>query len=221
MQNSNIRRKPRQNGRKSFVRRTRQRASTVNIPRNNVAYILPPDQQRVALKWSGTYSEVVGGFQSYEYGVIDPGTRRPKYWVEYFGIYKYAYIEKVVFRFQMTHTEDNKPARVVLAESNSQDVSPTTFLELAETPRSKQRLMVTGGNHSVVEITHATRGESIMGHRLEDDEAYWNTFTSGPAAPIKPLVILGVEPVLLGAAASINYMVTIEYHIKFFTLNHL
>lgn len=184
-------------------------------------YILPPDQQRVALKWSGTFNEDISSFTSFLYGVVNPGTKIPKYWDQYFGIYKYAYIEKTQFQFQISSVGDNRPIRVVLAESNTQDVTPTTFLELAETPRSKQKILQQGGNHAVVILNHTTKGDSIMGHRLEDDEAFWNTQSGAPVAPIQPLVALGLETVVPGGGAQVNWMVTITYHIKFFTLNHL
>jgi len=183
-------------------------------------YRLPTDQLRVALKWSGTYEQNIGSFVETVYGVSNPGTRIPKYWNEYFGIYKYAYIEAIQISFQISNLEE-KPLRVVVAESNTADVVPTTFLELAETPRSIQKQVIKGGNHSVVTIHRNTTAAAIMGHRLEDDEAFWNQAAIVPPAPIQPVVVLGMEPILAGSGAYVSQMVTVIYHVKFFTLNHL
>lgn len=172
------------------------------------------------MKWSGTYNSTISAFTSQNFGVANPGLNLPKYWNEYFGIYKYAYVEKTDFMFQIA-VLDNRPFRAVIAESNSADVLPTSFLELAETPRSTQKLLLPAGNHAVVTVRKATTAQAIMGHRLEDDEAWWNTQAGPPAAPVQPLVVLGLEPILPGGTAQLSYMVTIVYHMKFFTLNHL
>lgn len=197
------------------------RPSTVSIPRNNLSYKLPSDQQKVALRYSGTVNlPSVTSFAQEVFGVAAPGLRIPKYWNEYFGIYKNAYVEAVRFQFQITEL-NGRPLRVVVAESNTQDVTPTSFLELAETPRSVQKLVVSGGNHSVVQISRITKADAILGHTLEDDDDYWNTAISGPTASVQPVLVLGFEPVQLGATCNVSYQVTITYHLKYFTLNHL
>jgi len=111
--------------------------------------------------------------------------------------------------------------RVVVAESNTNDVTPTSYLELAQTPRAKTRLVIPGGNHSVVKIAHSTTGEAIMGHRLEDDIEFWNTVAGAPTAPIQPLIVLGFEPIIPATVIDYTWQVKIKYDIKFFTLNHL
>jgi len=194
--------------------------TAVTLIRKGPSYKLPSDQLRVALKWSGTYDIQIGSFQEQIYGVTNPGSRLPKYWTQYFGIYKYCYLESVDFKFQIANLEE-KPLRVVVAESNTQDVTPTTFLELAETPRSVQKQVLKGGNHSVVTIHRHTSGSAIMGHKLEDDEAFWNTNATPPVAPIQPVVVLGMEPILAGSGAYVSIVVNVTYNLKFFTLNHL
>lgn len=175
---------------------------------------------RVALTWSGTYNLNISTFTNDIYGVVNPGSRVPKYWNEFFGIYKYAYLEGVAYKFEFLSTSPSRPVRVVIAESNTTDVTPTTFLELSETPRAKTKVMIPGGNHDVVYLNKTTTGHAIMGHKLEDDEAFWNTFSGPPAAPIQPVVCVGFEP-LVPSTCTIFYQVTVKYSIKFFTLNHL
>jgi len=194
---------------------------TTSIMPRSFRYPLVADQQRVALRWSGTFETNVSSFVYALYGVAGPGTRIPKYWDQYFGIYKYAYIESVSFKFEIVNVKDDCPLRVVLAETNSQDVVPTTFLELAETPRAVQKISMSDGNRSVVILNKSTKSQAIMGHKLEDDEAYWCTKAAGPTAPILPMCAVAFEPIVSGSGTHIAYLVTINYSIKFFTLNHL
>lgn len=175
---------------------------------------------RIALKYSGTVSTSVNVFGVDTFGVAGPGLRIPKYWVEFYNIYKYAYIEAVEFKFQISES-NNKPLRVVLAESNTQDVTPTNFLELAQSPRAIQKQVIAGGNQSVVTLNKKTNAKAILGHILEDDDQYWNTATAGPTASILPVVALGYEPIVALSVCQMNYMVEIVYHLKYFALNHL
>lgn len=175
---------------------------------------------RIALKYSGTVSTSVNVFGADRFGVAGVGTRIPKYWDQFFAIYKYAYIEAVEFKFQISES-NGRPLRIVLAESNTQDVTPTTFLELAQTPRSIQKQVVTGGNHSVVIVNKKTNAKAILGHMLEDDDQYWNTQLAGPTAGVLPLMVLGYEPIVALSVCQMNYMVEIVYHLKYFALNHL
>lgn len=192
----------------------------VSIPRNRFTYMLPTDQFRVALKYSGTVSIAANTFLSDSFGVCGPGARIPKYWNEFFGIYKNCYIESVSFQFQISES-NNRPLRVVVAESNSADVTPTSYLELAETPRSIQKQVIAGGNQSVVHIHRKTSAKAIMGHTLEDDDDYWNTQAAGPTAGVVPLLVLGYEPIVPLSVCQVNYQVMIIYNLKYFTLNHL
>jgi len=194
--------------------------TSVTLTRKAPMYRLPSDQFRTALKWSGTYDIQIGSFTEQIYGICSPGTRIPKYWDQYFGIYKYAYLESVDLNFQVANLEE-KPLRVVLAESNTLDVTPTTFLELAETPRSIQKQVLKGGNHSVVNLHRHTSASAIMGHKLEDDEKFWNQQGFVPTAPVQPVVVLGLEPILAGSGAYVSIVVSVVYNLKFFTLNHL
>jgi hypothetical protein len=205
---------------KGFPVRKNGKNSTVTLARKTPLYRLPSDQHHVALKWSGTYDINIGGFQEQIYGIASPGSRLPKYWTQFFGIYKYCYLESVDLTFQIANLEE-KPLRVVLAESNTIDVAPTTFLELAETPRSIQKQILKGGNHSVVTIRRHTSASAIMGHKLEDDEGYWNQEALVPTAPVLPVMVLGMEPILAGSGAYVSIVVNVIYSIKFFTLNHL
>jgi hypothetical protein len=189
------------------------------MPRT-LTYRLPSDQFRIALKYSGTVNTSVIAFGADVFGVAGPGVRLPKYWNQYFGIYKYAYIESTTFQFQVTET-NGRPLRVVVAESNSIDITPTNYLELAQTPRAIQKQVISGGNHSVVNIRYTTKAEAIMGHKLEDDIEYWNTVSSGPSAFVLPVLVLGYEPIVPASVCAMTYQVLITYNLKFFTLNHL
>lgn len=178
------------------------------------------DQFRVSLRYSATVNISVTTFANVVWGLAGPGLALPKYWNEIFAIYKYAYIENVAFQFQITET-NSRPLRVVIAESNTQDVTPTNYLELAQTPRSVQKLVISGGNQAVVNLRYKTSAQAVMGHKLEDDEQFWNTVGAGPGAPIQPLLVLAYEPVVPLSVCNMSYQVTITYGIKFFTLNHL
>jgi len=183
-------------------------------------YRLPSDSFRTTLIWTGTYDTLYTTFQEQNYGVSDPGARVPKYWKQYFGIYKYAVIEAIKITFDVMSI-DLRPARLVLAETNTADVAPTSFLELSETPRAYQGLVAQGGNTQVVKFSRQTSARAILGHKLEDDESFWCTETSGPTAPVQPLISFGVEPIVSGATSQLYTNVKIYYSIKFFTLNHL
>jgi len=190
------------------------------MPRS-IRYRLPSDQHRVALRWSGTYELDVGGFTEQVYGVLNPGSRIPKYWDQYFGIWKYAYVECVHFTFEIASVRENTPMRIVFAESNTADVVPTSYLELAETPRAITRQVYPGGNQSVVKFTRSTTAKAIMGHTLEDDKESWNTQVGPPSLTIQPVAVLGLEPILSGSGTQASVIVTITYDLKYFTLNHL
>lgn len=186
-----------------------------------ISYQLPSDQRRVALKWNGTYVLDVASYVQENYGVINPGVRIPKYWNEFFGIYKYCYIEGIHFTFEVASTRPDVPFRLAFAETNTDNVTPTSFLELAETPRSITRQVFPGGNHSVCKFSYHTRGSAIMGHRLEDDKESWNTVATGPTLSVQPLMALGLEPIIAGSGAQATIIVSIVYDLKYFTLNHL
>ena len=198
----------------------KRNAIATTIPRNQFTYKLPTDQFRIALKYSGTVSTSVNVFTSDRFGVVGVGARIPKYWNEFFGIYKNCYIESVTFQFQISES-NNRPLRVVVAESNTADVLPTSYLELAETPRSIQKQVISGGNQSVVRITRKTSAKAIMGHTLEDDDKYWSSLAAGPTATVLPLLVLGYEPIVPLSVCQVNYQVMIIYNLKYFTLNHL
>jgi hypothetical protein len=152
--------------------------------------------------------------------VAGPGLNIPKYWAQFFGIYKYAVIERITITIEVANI-GGRPMRIVMAESNTADVLPTNYLELAQTPRAKTRTVIPGGNHSVVTMAYSTTASAIMGHKLEDDQQYWNTVSSGPSAPILPLVVLGFEPIVPASTIDYTHQVRIKYDLKFFTLNHL
>jgi len=175
---------------------------------------------RIALRDSATFNQSVPSFTALNFGLAGPGIRIPKYWDQYFAIYKYAYIESVEFKFEITET-NNRPMRVVLAESNTQDVVPTNFLELSETPRAIQKMVILGGNQSVVRMNKKTSAEAVMGHKLEDDSSWWNTQLAGPTAAPQPLVVLGLEPIVAASVSNAVIQVVITYNLKYFTLNHL
>jgi len=183
-------------------------------------YLPVADQHHAKLTWNGTYTTLVSVFSAFPYGVAAPGIRIPKYWDQYFAFYKFAYIECVHISIEMMNV-DLRPIRVVLAESNTQDILPTTFLELAETPRSVTKVSSQGGNHQIVYLKRSTRASAILGHKLEDDSAFWNTQLGAPTAGILPVMVLGIEPIIAGSACTVAYTVTVKYDIKFFTLNHL
>jgi len=210
------------NKRSNQIFRGRKPARTVavTLPRM-MKYKLPSDQHHVALRWSGTYLLDVPGFVEQIYGVLGPGTRIPKYWTQYFGIWKYAYIMGIHFTFEIASTRADQPLRIVFAESNTQDATPTSYLELAETPRAVSRQVYPGGNQSVIKFSKSTTASAIMGHRLEDDKESWNTDTTGPTLSIQPVAVLGLEPIVAGGATQATIIVTIQYDIKYFTLNHL
>jgi hypothetical protein len=213
---------PKRASRKPKFSRPKKTANqtAVTIPRGLGSYKLVTDQMRIALKYSGTVSTSVNVFGVDTFGVAGPGLRIPKYWGQFYNIYKYAYIEAVEFKFQISES-NNRPLRVVLAESNTQDVTPTNFLELAQSPRAIQKQVIAGGNQSVVILNKKTNAKAILGHVLEDDDQYWNTVAAGPTASILPVVALGYEPIVALSVCQMNYMVEIVYHLKYFALNHL
>jgi len=183
--------------------------------------VQPTDQTRVELIWNGTYNTTASpAFVSQNFGVSGPGLNIPKYWGQFFGIYKYAVIERVTLTVEVANI-GSRPMRMVLAESNSADVVPTSYLELAQTPRAKTRTVIPGGNHSVVTLSHTTTARAVMGHTLEDDANYWNTVSAGPTAFIVPLLVLGFEPIVAASTIDYTHQVKIKYDVKFFTLNHL
>jgi len=193
----------------------------MTIPRSFNKYTLPSDQLRIALQWNGTFSTIGSGtFVAQNFGIASPGLNLPKYWAQYFGIYKYAVIEKVTLTLEVANI-GGRPMRVVLAESNTQDVTPTDYLELSETPHAVARTVIPAGNHSVVTLKRSTSAAAIMGHKVEDDEAWWNTVAGPPAAPIQPLLVVGFEPILAATTIDYTHQVRIIYDVKFFTLNHL
>jgi len=193
-------------------------ASFPRVPR---PFTQPTDSCNIELLWNGTYNTTASAvFTSQIFGVINPGLNLPKYWNQFFGIYKYAYIQRVTYTIEVANV-GGRPMRFVLAESNTQDVTPTTYLELSQTPRAKTRMVVPGGNHSVCTVSHSTTGEAIMGHRLEDDITCWNTLAGPPTTAIQPVVVLGFEPILPASVIDYTWQVKIRYDIKFFTLNHL
>lgn len=193
----------------------------ISLPRSPNQYTQPTDQARVELLWNGTFNTAASpGFVNQNFGVAGPGINIPKYWGQFFGIYKYAVIERVTLTVEIANI-GGRPMRVVMAESNTADVVPTTYLELAQTPRAKTRTVIPGGNHSVVTLSHSTTARAIMGHSLEGDDDYWNTVSTGPTAPVLPLVVLGFEPIVAASTIDYTHQVKIKYDIKFFTLNHL
>jgi len=193
----------------------------MSLSRNPRSYTQPTDQTRVELIWNGTYNTTASpGFVNQNFGVAGPGVNIPKYWGQFFGIYKYAVIEKVTFTLEVANI-GSRPMRMVLAESNTADVIPTSYLELAQTPRAKTRTVIPGGNHSVITLTHSTTAKAVMGHTLENDDQYWNTVSAGPSAIILPLIVLGFEPIVAASTIDYTHQVKIKYDIKFFTLNHL
>jgi len=212
---------PKRNQRKRFLRgRKPARAVAVTLPRQ-MNYRVPSDQHHVALRWSGTYELDIPTFVEQVYGVLGPGSRIPKYWNQYFGIWKYAYLMGIHFTFEIASTKVDQPLRIVFAESNTEDVVPTSYLELAETPRAVTRQVYPGGNQSVVKFSRSTTASAIMGHRLEDDKESWNTVSLAPSLAIQPVAVLGLEPIISGGATQATIIVTIQYDVKFFTLNHL
>lgn len=191
------------------------------MSRNPSGYTQPTDQTRVELLWNGTYNIAASpAFTNALYGVAGPGVNLPKYWGQFFGIYKYAVIERVTLTLEVANI-GSRPMRIVLAESNTADVVPTTYLELAQTPRAKTKTVIPGGNHSVVTLATTTTAKAILGHNLEDDSTYWNTVSAGPTAVVLPLIVLGFEPIVAASTIDFTYQVKIKYDIKFFTLNHL
>jgi len=195
-------------------------SQSIAFPRKAPLYRLIPDQFHTKLRWSGTYTLTASTFGSQNYGLSDFGTRIPKYSDQFFAIYKYSYIEAVQFTFEVVCL-DVRPARLVLAESNTVDVTPTSFLELSETPRAKTVVVSQGGNHQVVKLNRTSRAMAVVGHRLEDDENFWLTQAAGPTAPVLPLMVFGYEPIIAGSVANLQLLVTATYSLKYFTLNHL
>lgn len=198
----------------------RKRGNVVARMSKNPSYAVPQDRFRVSLMYSGTVNTNVTVFANDNFGVAGVGLRIPKYWNQYFAMYKYCYLEAVSFQFHITET-NGRPLRIVVAESNTLDVTPTSYLELAQTPRSVQKLVISGGNQSVVSISKKVAASRIMGHKLEDDDTYWSTQGAGPSAPVQPLLVLGYEPVIPASVCNMSYQVSIQYHLKYFTLNHL
>lgn len=191
------------------------------MPRNPKSYAQPSDQARISLIFSGTYNTSASGvFVSQNFGVAGPGINIPKYWGQFFGIYKYAVIEQVALRIEVANI-GVRPMRFVLAESNTADVLPTSYLELAQTPRAQTRTVIPAGNHSVVTLNYSTTPKAILGHQFEDDTEYWNTVSAGPSAAVLPLLVLGFEPIIAASTIDYTHQVKIVYSVKFFTLNHL
>jgi hypothetical protein len=193
----------------------------VSLPRAPRAYTQPTDQTRIELLWNGTFNTLASAaFVNQNFGVAGPGLNIPKYWGQFFGIYKFAYLEKVTMTVEIANI-GARPMRVVMAESNTADVIPTSYLELSQTPRAKTKIVLNGGNHAVVTMAKSTTASAIMGHKLEDDSEFWCTAVSGPTAAVLPLLVLGFEPIVPASTIDYSWQVKLKYDIKFFTLNHL
>lgn len=218
---------PSKQPKKKRSRQRRPRFSPANagsqskaLTRRAPVYRPVSDQTHINLRWSGTYDLSAASFGTQLYGLSDFGLRIPKYSNEFYAMYKYAYIDAVHLTFEVVCI-DVRPARLVLAESNNIDVTPTSFLELSETPRARTTVVSQGGNHQVVKLSKTTRASAVMGHRLEDDEQFWMTQLSPPTAPTQPLMVFGYEPIIAGSTVNLQLLVTVVYSLKYFTLNHL
>jgi hypothetical protein len=177
-----------------------------------------PDKYRVQLNYieSASYSGTT--FNNVLYGVSGTGARIPKYWGNYFSIYKYAYIDAVHFKFEIVNI-GTRPGTIALAEGNTIDSVSVNMEELARTPRALYKTSVIDGNHSVVNMSYTARAAQIMGHKLDNDEQYWTRESTGPTAPVLPVMVLGWQPLVTGTTFDVSWTLRIRYDLSFFSIN--
>lgn len=152
------------------------------------------------------------------YGVAGVGARVPKYWGNYFGIYKYAFIEAVHMQIEIVNVGANA-GTVALAEGNSIDSVSVDMNELARTPRSIVKTSYPGGNHSVISIGYVARTSQIMGRNVSNDQPFWTLENTGPTAPVLPLLVLGWQPVVALTTFAVAWTIKIRYDLSFFSIN--
>jgi hypothetical protein len=177
-----------------------------------------PDKLNVKLCYIETANYSTTAFTNILLGVVGTGARLPKYWGNYFSIYKFAYIDAVHFHFEIANT-GSTAGSVALAEGNSVDSVALDMNELARTPSSLYKTTYPGGNKSVTTLNYTAKGKDLVGHKIQDDEQYWTRESTGPSAPILPVMVLGWQPMVIATTFDLAWTAKISYDISFFGIN--
>jgi hypothetical protein len=173
---------------------------------------------KVQLTYQETRNFSASAFGSGMYGVVGTGARIPKYWSNYFSIYKFAYIDAIHLHFEIANV-GTTAGSVALAEGNTIDSVSVDMSELARTPRSLFKTTYPGGNHSVTTLNYTAKGKDLVGHKIQDDEQYWTRESTGPTAPVLPVMVLGWEPMVAATTFQLAFTCKIRYDICFFGIN--
>lgn len=177
-----------------------------------------PDKLRVKLNYIETATYASTTFTNVLFGVSGTGARLPKYWGNYFSIYKFAYIDAIHIHIEIVNT-GSTAGSVALAEGNTVDSVSADMSELARTPRSLFRTTFPAGNRSVTLLNYTARARDLVGHRVEDSEAYWTRESTGPTAPVLPVMVLGWEPMVAATTFNLSWTLKISYDLSFFGIN--
>jgi hypothetical protein len=177
-----------------------------------------PDRLKVKLPYIETASYSDTAFNKVLFGVSGTGARIPKYWGNYFSIYKFAYIDAIHMHFEIVNT-GTTAGSVALAEGNTVDSVSVDMSEIARTPRSLFRTTFPAGNRSVTTLSYTARARDLVGHRVEDSQSYWTRETTGPSAPVLPVMVLGWEPMVAATTFRLSWTLKISYDLSFFGIN--
>jgi len=173
----------------------------------------------VALDYFSTRNlALVAAFTQDLIGVFDVTTKVPKYWNQYFSLYRYAFLTGVEVIAEFANVLNN-PFNVVLAETNTTDQPTNTMTKLVDTPRSQFGQCIPAGNRSVIKFKHHVSGQDMIGRKVEQDINYWAQIASGPSLSYLPLLSVAFEPTQIGFPFTAVYTLKVRYHISFFTLN--
>lgn len=178
-----------------------------------------PDVARVRLEYTSTRQLAgIPSFQGLTFGCFSPGSFLPRYWTQYFALYRYAFIHQIRVHVQAANIGTN-PFTIALGESNSTDSPLATMKILAEKPRTIWRQCIVGGNSTTVSLDRTVTGESVLGKSVRGDQAFYCQIGTFPTLPYLPQLIVGWEPTIL--AAPFDAVVTTKYYldVEFFTLN--
>jgi len=185
----------------------------------SIRYLPLTDKHRVALDYASTRTLTgVLAFTQDRIDVFDVGSKVPKYWNQFFGLYRYAFIQGVEVTVQLSNIALNA-FTVTVAESNTTDFATNTMNRLVDTPRSKWSQCIPAGNKSVVTLKYTASGESLIGRPVQQDINYWTQVGGGPSVTYLPLLAVGYEPAGIGLPFTAIYTLKLRYHISYFTLN--
>jgi len=193
--------------------------TTTMLPHRAPMYKPLSDRYKVRLGYTTTRNlNIINVFQGFTYGVFDVGGNVPKYWNQFFALYRYAYIHGIQVKAEYANIGVNSFS-CALGESNSTDSPALTMKKLSETPRTQWKQCIPNGNHAVVSFNRSVNGAALVGHQVSSDQDYFTQLAIPPSVPFLPQLVLAHEPTVL--AAPFSAILTVSYYIdvEFFTLN--